>query len=152
MEFINLEKELESYKNDLISLYNSKMGNNSHTLIVDIEHPAEGIYNVVVKGPEEVKFIENGRGPGKFPPVNVMQDWVKRKLGETELPRVKTLAFLIGRKISIEGTKGNHLLQECVNEINRTYNNRLQEALNKDMNNYQNNIEKQILDSLSKAF
>lgn len=152
MEFINLETELESYKNDLISLYNQKMGSTRHALIVDIEHSSEGIYNVVVKGPEEVKFIENGRGPGKFPPVNKIQDWVKEKLHETELPRVKSLAFLIGRKISIYGTKGNHLIEECVNELNLNYNKRLQDALDKDMNIYQNNIEQSIINMLMEIF
>lgn len=152
IEFKNLEKELELYKNDLVNLYNSKMGNNKHSLIVVIENHIEGNYVVKIVGPEEVEFIEKGRGPGKQPPVDVMREWVKNKLHVSELPRQNQLAYLVGRKISIEGTKGNHYIEQCVRELNATYNKRLQTALDKDMDIVRNNAEKQLLDNLGKIF
>lgn len=152
IQFIRLEKELENYKNDFISLYNSKMGSTRHTLEISIENPSEGIYNVKIVGPEEVKYIESGRGPGKFPPVNSIRDWVERKLGVTELPRANQLAFLIGRKISIYGTEGNHLIEECVSELNATYEAKLQKALDDDILEYIESADVRVFDALSGVF
>ena len=52
-------------------------------------------------------FMENGRNSGKFPPKNVIEDWIETKEG---LPAVfkekkKQFAFLIARKIATEGIK-----------------------------------------------
>lgn len=65
------------------------------------------------------KFVNDGRGPGKFPPLKEIEDWVKTrgitmkdkpKKGITREREVKTLAFLIGRKISQVGTKPKKFL------------------------------------------
>lgn len=149
LEFKYLEEELQNYKQDLIALYDQKMGNSNHTLEIVIDRISDSEFAIKVVGPEEVQFIENGRGPGGFPPVNKIQYWVKEKLHETELPRVNSLAFLIGRKIAIYGTTGNHLIDECVNELKTTYSKKLQDAINNDIAIYENNIEKELIEKLS---
>ena len=54
-------------------------------------------------GAEYLYYLDHGRGPGKFPPVDNIIAWVRSKLG-IEDSEAKQVAFLVGRKISKEGT------------------------------------------------
>lgn len=56
-----------------------------------------------IVGNRYVGALDKGRRPGKFPPVQVIRDWVASKLGITGQEN-SSIAFLVGRKISIEGT------------------------------------------------
>jgi hypothetical protein len=58
---------------------------------------------LLIWGLARVLFLEYGRKPGTFPPVDVIQEWVERKLnvGPEES---KGVAFVIARKIANEGT------------------------------------------------
>lgn len=58
-----------------------------------------------------MKYIIAGRGPGKFPPVDKMREWVEGNPEVLDSARqiwrditVNQLAFIIGRKIAREGT------------------------------------------------
>lgn len=58
-----------------------------------------------------LKYLVTGRGPGKFPPPDKMTDWVNANPDVLERARqvykfltAEQLGFLIGRKISREGT------------------------------------------------
>lgn len=58
-----------------------------------------------------LKYLVTGRGPGKFPPPTKMLDWVQANPDVLERAKQtykylteEGLAFLIGRKISREGT------------------------------------------------
>lgn len=149
MEWNNVLKILEQYKEELIQLYNSKIGNDKHTLQIDIVEEPDKIY-IKILGPEEIPYIENGRGPGKFPPPFVLQEWVQEKLGVKELPKVKSLAFLIGKKISEKGLPGKHILLECFNELNPKYEQLIIDAENADAEAEFNKIQVQLTDSLTK--
>lgn len=46
---------------------------------------------------------EYGRGPGKFPPLSKLVEWVKIR-GLAEAGRERSLAYLIGRKMAREGS------------------------------------------------
>lgn len=72
-------------------------------------------------------FVDKGRGPGKQPPPEPIIEWVRTKssfkakagltAGNKSLAsRTKSLAFLIGRKIGREGTKGNNFYSDVVND------------------------------------
>jgi len=54
-------------------------------------------------GNDYIYFLDQGRRPGKFPPVATLVQWVRSKLG-LEGTEAKQVAFLVGRKISREGT------------------------------------------------
>ena len=55
-------------------------------------------------GNEYIYQLDSGRPPGKFPPVDNMRDYVRRKLRIDE-KRVNSVAFLVGRKIANYGTE-----------------------------------------------
>lgn len=61
--------------------------------------------NLKIKGVGTIRFINTGRRPGKFAPPNVIQDWVRSKLNITDEKEVKQVAFLINRKLAVEGNR-----------------------------------------------
>ena len=61
--------------------------------------------NLKIKGVGTIRFIDVGRRPGKFAPPNVIQDWVRRKLNNQGEKEVKQVAFLINRKLAVEGNR-----------------------------------------------
>lgn len=84
------------------------------------------------------KYVENGTKP-HFPPVNAILNWIKAKPVlptpiNGKLPTPNQLAYLIGRKISIEGTEGSHDLEKSSKTISEEYEELILEALEKDIN------------------
>lgn len=83
-------------------------------------------------------YVENGRGPGKFPPIDKILDWIRIKPirpysdSRGRLPTEESLAFLIARKISREGTEPKRVLAETITELNSIYLPKLQRALDDD--------------------
>ena len=58
---------------------------------------------ILLYGLARVLFLQFGRSSGSFPPVDVIREWVERKLGVSE-DESKDVAFVIARKIANEGT------------------------------------------------
>lgn len=172
---------VEEYKDALIlndvnasnTLYNSvtylvEDGNNSFEVKLSLEH--------------YWKYVENGRKPGKWPPISAIQKWIEIKpvlprpitlknpkesmiyairnsiinksggkkkppikaiekwvdknniqASQTVLPTNKQLAFLIARKIGLEGIAPKPLLQECIDNVWNVMKEFLEEALAKDI-------------------
>ena len=63
-------------------------------------------------------YVEHGRGPGGFPPIDAIQLWVRRKLGISDQEELEAVAYLIGRAIAQRGTiqrfgyEGGKVLEE----------------------------------------
>lgn len=65
------------------------------------------------------KYVEYGRRPGKRPPIDAIEQWIKVKPVipkpiNGRVPTTKQLAFLISRKIGWEGTPAKHPLRYAV--------------------------------------
>ena len=92
-------------------------------------------------------FVENGRGPGKFPPVSKILDWIRCKPvipysdSRGRIPTEESLAFLISRKIAEQGTEGRKVLAETVEELNNYYLPLLQQALDRDFARFSYEID-----------
>lgn len=90
------------------------------------------------------KYIEEGRKPGKFPPVGAILNWISVKPilprpddeGNLERLKPKQLSFLIGRKIKEEGIDPFPALKTTQEELNRIYHDRLSAALANDIGKY----------------
>jgi hypothetical protein len=77
-------------------------------------------------GNSYIYYLDQGRGPGKFPPTLV--DWVRLKLG-LEGREAKQVDFLVRRKIARQGTeiyrnksKGiqlDRLIEETIDELTK---------------------------------
>ena len=72
--------------------------------------------------PIEWKYIEYGSAP-HFPNVNAIKDWVEEKPVEWKDSKGEdmsddSIAYLVGRKIAIEGIPATPLLEEAITQIN----------------------------------
>lgn len=56
-------------------------------------------------GIDYIYYLDKGRRPGKFPPPQNIVDWINSKLGISDEKETNSLAYLVGRKISLEGTE-----------------------------------------------
>ncbi len=56
-----------------------------------------------IKGDRYIGALDEGRPPGRFPPVDAIRDWVAQKLGISGNEN-NSIAYLVGRKIANEGT------------------------------------------------
>lgn len=87
------------------------------------------------------KYVEDDTKP-HFPPVNKILEWVQikpvipRPDANGRIPSPKSLAFLIGRSISENGTEGTHDLQKTKDGVIPWYKERIAAALGHDMENY----------------
>lgn len=54
-------------------------------------------------GNDYIFYLDTGRAPGKFPPVQNIRDWVRLKLGISGRD-LNSVSFLIGRKLANEGS------------------------------------------------
>ena len=52
-----------------------------------------------------LEFLDTGRGPGKPPPYNKIEFWVKTKLGLSEESDIKRAVYFIRKKIADLGTE-----------------------------------------------
>jgi hypothetical protein len=64
--------------------------------------------------PVVVETIENGRAPGRFPPIDVISAWVGRKLAVTDLKSRRSVAFLVARKIALQGIPGKFVFRNTL--------------------------------------
>lgn len=55
-------------------------------------------------GNDYIYFLDQGRRPGSFPPVDNIREWVRNKLNVSD-KEVNGVAYVVGRKIANEGTE-----------------------------------------------
>lgn len=143
-EFPNLKKALEDYINDVKLHYQDLLtkdnkratGKLIDTIKANVKIGATQ-YTAELKLQDYWKYIEYGTKP-HWPPVSAILKWIHAKPilpkaihGIT--PTENQLAFLIGRKISRDGTKGGNYLKDSIDDINAWYKNKFEEALSKDV-------------------
>jgi len=83
------------------------------------------------------KYLEYGTQP-HWPPLDKIKDWIKIKpvLPRPEngkLPTQDQLAYLIGRKISKEGTPAYMYLNKTIDELNNWISRKINDAVTEDL-------------------
>ena len=76
------------------------------------------------------EYVENGRLPGKMPPVKMIAEWAKKKL-RVDDKRKMTVGFFIAKKIAESGTKAKHFFSEAVEKVSKTIRDDLQGLITK---------------------
>ena len=145
MEWTNTYEVLKEYGEELANLYKDVLILHDHiatgTLLNSVRYVIDFNGREISVGlnlNEVWKWIENDTKP-HFPPMDKLIEWIKAKpvvpykTYDGKLPDTKQLAYLIGRKISEEGTKGTHDLKETVQALNYQYETRIAEAIAKDV-------------------
>lgn len=92
------KKALEELADDIRKAMSEKNLDNTGSASASLEVIDNALY-----GNDYIYFLDQGRKPGKFPPVNAIREWVKSKLG-IEDKMVNSVAFVVGRSISENGT------------------------------------------------
>lgn len=143
----NLSTVLEEYIIEVRNLYQDKLIsedkiasgdllNNVNYLIEKDDRQIE----VSLRLEDYWKYVEYGRNPGKFPPVDKIKEWIDVKpiLPDNrngKLPTPDQLAFLIGRKISEEGIDATNALQDTVKTVNAKFEKIIEDAITQDVSN-----------------
>lgn len=125
---------------------------NSFEKIVEIE---DDFYSVKISLEDYWKYVENGRGAGKFPPIDKIRTWIQIKPitalpdinGRT--PSVEQLTFLISRKIAQEGTKAKPFFETAKQEAIEHFENAINMAIEEDVDRY---VSEQVEELLNKTF
>jgi hypothetical protein len=100
-----LLKEFQSIQADLIEAYDKKGMRASGDFANSLEVQINGL-NAKILGNDYAQQLETGRLAGKSPPISAITKWINDKgiAGRIEGKiSIKSLAFLIARKISREG-------------------------------------------------
>lgn len=131
MEWKNLKEALEAYGQSLVEAYLQGLVNEeafaSGRLFDSVKHIVttdKGTVELSLSLEDYWKYVEEGRGPGKFPPLGKIEEWITYKHiapypdSRGRVPSNQQLAFLIGRKIAEEGTEGRHILENALTQTN----------------------------------
>jgi len=100
-------EEFESLRVDLVKKYD-ELGMRASGKWAESTEVESGEFFGRVIGAPYTEQLEEGRKPGKFPPIQAIEQWIIDKgiVGQIEGEiSVSSLAFLIARKISREGWK-----------------------------------------------
>lgn len=146
--FDNLLNALSEYKNAVAVHYKDRLvaddkkatGQLINSISTEIKVGSDS-FEVVLNVVDYFKYVEEGRKPGKFPPVDKILSWIRVKPViprpiNGKLPTEQQLAFLIGRKIATEGIEAGHQLRDTVQAINAEFIPKLEAALQEDFDAY----------------
>lgn len=146
-EFPNLTRVLNEYAQGLVENYKAALGAESINASGELANSVKYIIDDKVKGRFEVKlelleywkYVEYGRKAGKMPPISAIKQWIEvkpiipRPNKNGKLPTTNQLAYLISRKIGLEGTKGRGVLSERIENANRVFWEDIEDAILKDL-------------------
>ena len=149
MKWTNLQNCMEDYRKflEVATKDNTKHYELTNNIKFNLQ-VNDTVFEIEFQAPEYWKYANYGRGPGKFPPLDKIEDWiVRRKISpyptkSGRVPTRKQLSFLIARKIAREGFEGSGFLEKSLKEQQDYWEDRISDAIYKD-------IESQIMEWLS---
>lgn len=112
---------------------------NSFEKVIEV---GEDYFKVSISLADYWQYLERGRGPGKFPPVDKIKEWIEVKpvnptpLSNGKTPSVEQLSFLIGRKIANEGTEGKPFFEPAKEQTIREFEDKINQAIEEDVSNF----------------
>lgn len=143
----SLRVVLEKYAKLIIENYRKELTKNGHnasyTLSKSLSYEVSNsgnLYSLSLGLEDYWKYIESGTKP-HFPPPSRILDWIRikpiapRPMKNGKLPTLPQLAYLIGRKISLYGTKGTNDLEHAEDSIWEKFMEEIDEAITKDISN-----------------
>lgn len=129
---------VEEYKDQLI-LNDVNASDELYNSVVYSVSQNKNVFEVKLELADYWKYVENGRKAGKWPPISAIEKWIEikpvlpRPMDNGKLPTTQQLAFLISRKIGLEGITPRPLLQKSVDNIWNVFEEYIAEAFAKDL-------------------
>lgn len=112
---------------------------NSFEKVIEV---GEDYFKVSISLADYWQYLEKGRGPGKFPPVDKIKEWIEVKpinptpLSNGKTPSVEQLSFLISRKIANEGTEAHPFFEPAKEQTIREFEDKINQAIEEDVSNF----------------
>ena len=146
IRFEKTKKVLQRYGARLRDLYRQFMKSEGKDATGDLSRSVkyklfvgDAIITLDLQLLEYWKYVEYGRKPGKFPPRSAILKWIDDKpitpypdkRGRT--PTKEQLAYLIGRKIAVEGIEPTPILHEAINIVNDEFLDQIRKAIDEDL-------------------
>lgn len=145
LKWTNTQRVLGEFAQELRNRYQDNLirdgkiatGNLLNTMEYKVQYDDRAIW-VELHLEEYYKWVENGRGPGKFPPPDKILEWIRIKPIIPDdrggrLPTEQQLAFLIGRKIAEQGIEPGNQLHNAMDDIYPQFEERIDEAIARDI-------------------
>lgn len=145
IKWTNLERVLQEYAIEVRNRYQDNLISNDHIATGELLNNVDYIISkedneisVSLRLQDYWKYVEWDTKP-HFPPINKIKEWIRIKPvlpgnRSGKLPTENQLAYLIGKKISEEGTKGTNDLHDAVSRINEDFEERIGIAIEQDLN------------------
>lgn len=147
-DFKNLQVTLAQFIQDLIQTYKSFLirdGKKASGNLIKSIRPLDIEYSnkqmtLSISLASYWKYVENGRRPGKFPPMNKILEWIKikpvipRPMNGLKPPTKPQLAFLIARKIARDGIKPGNQFEEALKLTWTKWEQNISNAISEDLN------------------
>ena len=137
IKFDNLARVMADYAHDLEYYYKENIDKSdkvaSGNLLSSVStyiQMGDNDFTVVLNVANYWKYVENGRRPGKQPPVDKIREWLEVK---STLPVPKGLEYYIAKKIGERGIPATPILEPTLEDINREYEERISEAITYDL-------------------
>ena len=144
IEFKHLQEALAQYGDAITDRYKQNLedsGRRATGNLITSVHTTVNVdgntFEIILNLQDYYYYVENGRGPGKFPPINKILEWIRvkpilpRPDINGKLPTEEQLAFLIGRKIANKGFEGTNDLEHTLEEVD--YERIISDALDLDI-------------------
>ena len=140
MNWNNLKKCLEEY-----SMYLLQASRNNMPTYYELKDKIKFVmnvngnfYEIIFNAPAYWEYANDGRRPGKIPPIKVIADWIRRRnitpeLKNGKLPTPEQLPFMIANKIKKEGFYGIHFLEKSIDEQKSYWDDKISEAISNDI-------------------
>lgn len=148
LTFNNLQQVLDDFTKDVAETYRGLLlrdGKNATGELISSIRPmtpelAGGAFECSLSLAPYWKYVESGRRPGKFPPIDNILEWVKAKpqlarpnrLDRKEISQ-KQLAFLVARKIATKGIQPGNQLKEALDIVYARWKDRIDAAITADI-------------------
>lgn len=142
----NLQRVLGEFAQELSNRYQDNLirdnkiasGNLLNSIDYKVQYDDRAIW-VELHLEDYYKWVENGRGPGKFPPPDKIMEWIRVKPVIPDdrggkLPTEQQLAYLIGKKIAEEGIEPGNQLHNAMDDIYSQFEEKIDEAIALDVN------------------
>ena len=161
IKWTNLERVLIQFADRFIEIARDNLRNNNTNASWELDQSLEKIveigedsFSVKISMADYWYYVENGRGPGKFPPPPAIRSWIEVKPvtpypdSQGRIPTVDQLTFLISRKISREGTSAQPFFEPAKEQAIREFSQAIDDAIAADIDAY---IEEAVLRMLEKT-
>ena len=145
----NLERVLNEFADRFIALARENLVSNGTNASGELSQSLEKIieigedhYSVKISLADFWTYVENGRGPGGFPPPPAIRNWIEIKPvtptpgPDGRTPTVEQLTFLIGRKIAREGVEPQPFFEPAKEEAIREFSQAIDDAIAQDVSDY----------------